>query len=45
MRVYAAQGKRSALKDQYEKLQQILKTELGVEPAVATKRIFQELFK
>ncbi len=45
MRVYAAQGKRSAVKDQYEKLQKILKTELGVEPAVATKRIFQELFK
>ncbi|MBA4124708.1 MAG: tetratricopeptide repeat protein [Acidobacteria bacterium] len=45
MRVYAAQGKRSAVKDQYQKLQKILKTELGVEPAVATKRIFQELFK
>ena len=45
MRVYGAQGKRSAVKDQYQKLQKILKTELGVEPAVATKRIFQELFK
>ena len=45
MRIYAAQGKRSAVKDQYQKLQKILKTELGVEPAMATKRIFQELFK
>ncbi len=45
MRVYAAQGKRSAVKEQYDKLQKLLKSELGVEPAVETKRVFQELFK
>lgn len=45
MRVYAAQGKRSAVKEQYEKLQKLLKSELGVEPAVETKRVFQDLFK
>ncbi len=45
MRVYAAQGKRAAVKEQYEKLQKLLKTELGVEPAIGTKRVFQELFK
>ncbi|MBA2606385.1 MAG: hypothetical protein H0U96_05900 [Acidobacteria bacterium] len=45
MRVYAAQGKRSAVKEQFEKLQKLLKTELGIEPASETKRVFQELFK
>ena len=45
MRVYAAQGKRSAVKEQFEKLQKLLKTELGIEPAGETKRVFQELFK
>ncbi|MCY7348821.1 MAG: tetratricopeptide repeat protein [Pyrinomonadaceae bacterium] len=45
MRVYAAQGKRAAVKEQYEKLQKLLKSELGVEPAIETKRAFQELFK
>ncbi len=45
MRVYAAQGKRFAVKEQFEKLQKLLKTELGVEPAHETKRVFQELFK
>jgi LuxR family transcriptional regulator, maltose regulon positive regulatory protein len=45
MRVYAAQGKRSAIKEQYDKLHKLLKDELGVEPATGTKRIFQELFK
>ena len=45
MRVYAAQGKRSAVKEQYDKLCKLLKSELGVEPASETKRVFQELFK
>ena len=45
MRVYAAQGKRSAVKEQFDKLHKLLKSELGVEPAIETRRIFQELFK
>jgi DNA-binding SARP family transcriptional activator len=45
MRIYAAQGKRSAVKEQYDKLHKLLKSELGVEPATETKRVFQELFK
>jgi ATP/maltotriose-dependent transcriptional regulator MalT/DNA-binding SARP family transcriptional activator len=45
MRVYAAQNKRTAAKEQYNKLQKLLKEELGVEPAPETRRVFQELFK
>ncbi len=45
MRVYAAQNKRSAAKKQYDKLQKLLKDELGVQPAPETRRVFQELFK
>ena len=45
MRVYAAQGKRSKVKEQYETLSEMLKKELGVEPAPETRRAFQELFK
>jgi ATP/maltotriose-dependent transcriptional regulator MalT/DNA-binding SARP family transcriptional activator len=45
MRVYAAQNKRSAAKEQYNKLQKLLKEELGVEPAPETRRVYQELLK
>ena len=42
MRVYAAQGKRSQIKEQFETLRALLKKELGVEPAPETRRVFQE---
>jgi two-component SAPR family response regulator/Tfp pilus assembly protein PilF len=45
MRVYAAQGKRSQVKEQFENLQKLLKAELGVEPEPQTRRILQELLK
>jgi LuxR family maltose regulon positive regulatory protein len=45
MRVYAAQGKRGAVKEQFEKISELLKKELGVEPSPETRRSFQELFK
>jgi ATP/maltotriose-dependent transcriptional regulator MalT/DNA-binding SARP family transcriptional activator len=45
MKVYAAQGKRSSVVEQFETLQNLLKTELGVTPAPETRRIFQELTK
>jgi LuxR family transcriptional regulator, maltose regulon positive regulatory protein len=45
MRVYAAQGKRSQVKEQFETLQKTLKSELGVEPEAQTRRLFQELLK
>jgi two-component SAPR family response regulator len=45
MRVYAAQGKRSQVKEQFENLQKVLKSELGVEPEAQTRRILQELLK
>jgi DNA-binding SARP family transcriptional activator len=45
MRVFAAQGKRAAIREQFEKLSELLKKELGVEPAPETRRTFQELFK
>ncbi len=45
MRVYAAQGKRAKVKEQFESLREMLGKELGVEPAPETRRAFQELFK
>jgi DNA-binding SARP family transcriptional activator len=45
MKVYAAQGKRSSVVEQFETLQNLLKTELGVAPAPETRKIFQELTK
>jgi DNA-binding SARP family transcriptional activator len=45
MRVYAAQNKRTAAKEQYNKLQKLLKEELGVEPAPETRRVYQEILK
>ncbi len=45
MKVHAAQGKRSAVVEQFETLQKLLKKELGVAPAPETRRIFQELTK
>jgi DNA-binding SARP family transcriptional activator len=45
MKVFAAQGKRAKVKEQFETLQDYLKKELGVAPAPETRRIFQELLK
>lgn len=45
MKVYAAQGKRSSVVEQFETLQNLLKNELGVAPAPETRRMFQELTK
>lgn len=45
MKIYAAQGKNSKVKEQFEALQELLKQELGVSPAVETRRTFQELLK
>jgi LuxR family maltose regulon positive regulatory protein len=45
MKVFAAQSKPAQVKEQYETLQNLLKKELGVEPAPETRRVFQELFK
>jgi DNA-binding SARP family transcriptional activator len=45
MKVFAAQGKRAKVKEQFESLQELLKKELGVAPAPETRRTFQELLK
>ena len=45
MKIYAAQSKPAAVLEQFENLQNLLKKELGVEPAPETRRVFQELFK
>ncbi len=45
MRVFAAGGNRSAVREQYETLRKLLRKELGVEPASETQRVFKELFK
>lgn len=45
MKVFSAQSKPAQVKEQFETLQNLLKKELGVEPAPETRRVFQELFK
>ena len=43
MRAHAREGNRHAVKEQYQTLQNLLKKELGVEPAPETQRIYKEL--
>ena len=45
MKVFAAQGKRAKVLEQFETLQKLLKEELGVSPAPETRRAMQELTK
>jgi len=45
MKIFAAQGKTSKVKEQFETLQSLLKKELGVAPAPETRRTLQELLK
>ncbi|MCU1288770.1 MAG: hypothetical protein JWN60_999 [Acidobacteria bacterium] len=45
MKIFAAQGKRAKVKEQFETLQELLKKELGVAPAPETQKTFQELLK
>ena len=40
MRAHAAQGNRVAVKGQYETLRDLLRRELGVEPAQATRKVY-----
>ncbi len=44
MRAHAAQGNRSAVKEQYETLCKLLRKELGVEPALETQTLYRQLF-
>ncbi len=43
MRAQAALGNRVAVKEQYERLREILQKELGVEPAMQTQKAYREL--
>ena len=43
MKTLAAQSKPAAVKKHFEDLQELLKKELGIEPASETRRLFQEL--
>ena len=43
MRSLAAQGNKGAVKEQYESLLRLLAAELGVEPSVETRKVYQEL--
>ena len=45
MRVYHAQGKRAAVKEQFDALQKLLKQELGIEPSTETRRAYQGLIE
>jgi len=43
MRIYAARGRRDLVNRQYQRLRQVLVTELGVEPSPPTLEVFNEL--
>ncbi len=45
MKVFAAQGKSFAVREQYETVRNLLSKELGVAPAPETRRVFQQLLK
>lgn len=45
MKILAAQGKRAAVKEQFESLKKLLRDELGVTPAPETERVMQNLLK
>jgi DNA-binding SARP family transcriptional activator/tetratricopeptide (TPR) repeat protein len=45
MRLYVARGQRGAALRQYQSCVGILRRELGVEPEVATKRLYQEILQ
>lgn len=44
MRAHAAQGNRSAVKEQYDTLHKLLRDELGIEPAGKTQKLYRQLF-
>ena len=43
MRTHAAQDNRAAVKEQYETLRDLLRKELGVEPASETQKVYRGL--
>ena len=45
MKAFAAQGKPASVKKHFESMKKNLRTELGIEPAEETKRLFSELIK
>ena len=45
MRIYAAQGRRSAALRQYQACVEVLQRELGVEPEAETKELYQDLVR
>ncbi len=45
MKVLAAQSKPSAVKKHYRDMEAVLKSELGIQPAPETRKLFQELVK
>jgi ATP/maltotriose-dependent transcriptional regulator MalT/two-component SAPR family response regulator len=45
MKAFAAQGKPASVKKHFERMKKNLRTELGIEPAEETKRLFAELMK
>jgi len=45
MKAFAAQGKPASVKQHFERMKKALRTELGIEPAEETKRLYVELIK
>ncbi|HEV8590661.1 MAG TPA: BTAD domain-containing putative transcriptional regulator, partial [Pyrinomonadaceae bacterium] len=45
MKVFASQGKPANVKKHYEQFEDLVKKELGIDPAPETRRVYQELMK
>ncbi len=45
MKIFGGQSKPASVKKHFEELQELLKKDLGIEPAAETRRLFQELMK
>lgn len=45
MRALAAQGNKNGVREQFENLKRLLAGELGVEPSIETRKVYQELAK
>lgn len=44
MRAHSALGNRGAVREQYETLRRILKTDLGLDPGAETRKLYEELY-
>jgi len=43
MKTFAAQGKPASVKKHFDEMSNLMKTELGIEPAAETRKIYKDL--